>query len=83
MSELTSDQAQRQALARLARPIDRPRGQVQDIGDGDPCPTHGLKMYVYHKTQRQYCPDRGHEGSKGLPATRAFFPLYMEQRLTA
>jgi hypothetical protein len=74
--KLDSARAQQRALVALARPISRPRGPHQDIGDGDPCPVHGSKMYVYG--QRQYCPDRGHEGHGDVPATRAFYPLYMK-----
>jgi hypothetical protein len=50
-----------------------------DIGDGDPCPTHGRKMTVL-KGRRQYCSDQSHDGvwtpEGKSPPTRALWPYH-------
>lgn len=54
-----------------------------DIGDGDTCPLfpeHGNMQTVRGSTPpKQYCPHVIHDGKAGrdgVPASRAFWPLY-------
>lgn len=85
--------ANAEALAKLAKPIERKREHRNDLGDGDPCPAvdeegrslnHG-KMYVHGK--RQWCPHSDHDGKRvnGVrqPRTRCWFPLWMDKENAA
>lgn len=54
-----------------------------DIGNGDTCPLfpqHGNMLVLPESTPpRQYCPDQIHDGkpgTDGVPASRAFWPVY-------
>ena len=85
--------ANAEALAKLAKPIERKRESRHDLGDGDQCPAvdetgqslrHG-KMYVFGK--RQYCPHSDHDGKRvdGVrqPRTQRWFPLWMDKENVA
>ena len=72
---MTSDQAQRSALASLARPARSRRGSPT-TGDGDRCPSspkHGLMLVLSGDTQ--WCPAQAHDGLNGEPRTRSFWPV--------
>lgn len=57
--------AQQQALKALAQPNNRSRGPRQDLGNGDPCPTHPEhgKTYVL-SSGREWCAHQMHDMAK-------------------